>query len=52
MIRKATFDDIEFKTFRQYRSTKNWGVQIIATASMKVGNTIEHSEHLFLEKVL
>ena len=28
------------------------GFQIVATASMKVGDRIEHSGHLFLEKVL
>lgn len=31
---------------------KKSGFQIVATASMKVGNAIEHSGHLFLEKVL
>ena len=31
---------------------KKLGFQIIATASMKIGNTIAHKEHLFLEKVL
>jgi len=31
---------------------KKLGFQIVATASMKVGNAIEHSGHLFLEKVL
>ena len=31
---------------------KKLGFQIIAAASMKVGNTIEHSDHLFFEKVL
>ena len=31
---------------------KKLGFQIVATAHMKVGNIIEHSEHLFLEKVL
>ncbi|MDO5345205.1 MAG: GNAT family N-acetyltransferase [Lachnospiraceae bacterium] len=31
---------------------KKLGFQIVATASMKVGNTIEHSGHLFLEKVI
>ncbi len=31
---------------------KKLGFQIVATASMKVGNTIEHSGHLFLEKIL
>lgn len=31
---------------------KKLGFQIVATASMKVGNAIEHREHLFLEKVL
>lgn len=31
---------------------KKLGFQIVATASMKVGNAIEHSRHLFLEKVL
>lgn len=28
------------------------GFQIVATASMKVGNAIEHREHLFLERIL
>lgn len=31
---------------------KKLGFQIVETASMKVGNAIEHSGHLFLEKVL
>lgn len=31
---------------------KKLGFQIVATASMKVGATIEHSGHLFLEKLL
>ena len=31
---------------------KKLGFQIVATAFMKVGNTIEHSGHLFLEKLL
>lgn len=31
---------------------KKLGFQIVAAASMKVGNAIEHSGHLFLEKVL
>ena len=31
---------------------KKLGFQIVEAASMKVGNAIEHSEHLFLEKVL
>ena len=31
---------------------KKLGFQIAATASMNVGNAIEHSGHLFLEKVL
>ena len=31
---------------------KKLGFQIAATASMKVGNAIEHSGHLFLEKVI
>lgn len=31
---------------------KKLGFQIVATNSMKVGNTIAHKEHLFLEKVL
>lgn len=31
---------------------KKLGFQVVAAASMKVGNTIEHSKHLFLEKVL
>lgn len=31
---------------------KKLGFRIAATASMKVGNLIEHSGHLFLEKVL
>lgn len=31
---------------------KKLGFQIIAAASMKVGNAIEHRAHLFLEKVL
>ena len=31
---------------------KKLGFQIVATASMKVGTTIEHSGHLFLEKLL
>lgn len=31
---------------------KKLGFQIVAAASMKVGNTIEHRGHLFLEKVL
>ena len=31
---------------------KKLGFQIVATISMKVGNTIAHKEHLFLEKVL
>ena len=31
---------------------KKLGFQVIATASMKIGNVIEHSEHLFLEKML
>ena len=31
---------------------KKLGFQIIATASMNVGNAIEHSGHLFLEKLL
>lgn len=31
---------------------KKLGFQIAATASMKVGNVIEHKEHLFLEKAL
>ena len=28
------------------------GFQVVATASMKIGNAIAHKEHLFLEKVL
>lgn len=31
---------------------KKLGFQVIATASMKVGNVIEHSGYLFLEKIL
>ena len=31
---------------------KKLGFQIVASASMKVGNAIEHSGHLFFEKVL
>lgn len=31
---------------------KKLGFQIVATASMNVGSAIEHSGHLFLEKVL
>ena len=31
---------------------KKLGFQIVAAASMNVGNAIEHSGHLFLEKVL
>lgn len=31
---------------------KKLGFQIVATASMNVGNAIEHSGHLFLEKVI
>ena len=31
---------------------KKLGFQIVATAPMKVGNAIEHREHLFLQKVL
>lgn len=31
---------------------KKLGFQTVATASMKVGNAIEHSGHLFLEKVI
>lgn len=31
---------------------KKLGFQVIASASMKVGNAIEHNGHLFLEKVL
>ena len=31
---------------------KKLGFQVIATASMKIGNTIAHKDHLFLEKVL
>lgn len=31
---------------------KKFDFQIVTTASMKVGNAIEHNEHLFLEKVL
>lgn len=31
---------------------KKLGFQVIAMASMKVGNSIEHSKHLFLEKEL
>ena len=31
---------------------KKLGFQIVETASMNVGNAIEHSGHLFLEKVL
>ena len=31
---------------------KKLGFQIVATASMNVGNAIEHSGHLFLEKLL
>lgn len=31
---------------------KKLGFQIVATSSMRVGNAIEHSGHLFLEKVL
>ena len=31
---------------------KKLGFQIVAAASMKVGNAIEHNGHLFLEKVL
>jgi len=31
---------------------KKLGFQIVATDSMKVGNIIEHSGHLFLEKML
>ncbi|MBD5522172.1 MAG: GNAT family N-acetyltransferase [Lachnospiraceae bacterium] len=31
---------------------KKLGFQIVAAASMKVGNAIEHREHLFLEKRL
>ena len=31
---------------------KKLGFQIVATASMKVGDAIEHSGHLFLERVL
>lgn len=31
---------------------KKLGFQIVATASMKVGNAIEHSGHLFFEKEL
>ena len=31
---------------------KKLGFQVIATAFMKVGSTIEHNEHLFLEKML
>ena len=31
---------------------KKLGFQVIATASMKIGNTIAHKEHLYLEKVL
>ena len=31
---------------------KNLGFEIVAKASMKVGNVIEHSGHLFLAKVL
>lgn len=31
---------------------KKLGFRIVATDSMKVGSTIEHSEHLFLEKLI
>lgn len=31
---------------------KKLGFQIVATSTMKVGGTIEHKGHLFLEKVL
>lgn len=31
---------------------KKMGFQIVATASMNVGNAIEHSGHLFLEKMI
>lgn len=31
---------------------KKFGFQVVSTASMKVGNTIAHKGHFFLEKVL
>lgn len=43
------FGQIEENCFPNY---KKLGFQIVAEVTMKVGNVIEHSGHLFFEKVL
>ena len=49
---KALRLDTGSQNFPAVSLYKKLGFEIVATACMKVGNIIEHSGHLFLEKVL